>query len=112
MTEKGAAQSIRDVDEVKTIDNYQTVQSKSKRRKHSNIVNFSNYQLITDEVSVLELVLSVCPTTKYLNTEQTTNAFYSFIRPLKVFQYFHENPNQQDSQDTANDVDAERDILD
>ena len=86
--------------------------SLNQKGGNSNTVNFSNYQLITDEVSVLELVLSVCPTTKYLNKEQTTNAFYSFIRPLKVFQYFHENPNQQDSQDTANDVDTERDILD
>ena len=80
MIEKGAIHSIRDVDEVETIDNYQTVQSKSKRNKHSNIVNLSNRQLTTDEVSVLELGLSFCPTTKYLNKEQTTNDFYSFIR--------------------------------
>ena len=80
MIEKGATHSIRDVDEVETIDNYQTVQSKSKRNKHSNIVNLSNRQLTTDEVSVLELGLSFCPTTKYLNKEQTTNDFYSFIR--------------------------------
>ena len=54
-----------------------------KRNKHSNIVNLSNRQLTTDEVSVLELGLSFCPTTKYLNKEQTTNDFYSFIRRLK-----------------------------
>ena len=59
-----------------------------------------------------------CPTTKYLNKEQTTCNFYSFIRRLKFFEYFHENPNLQDSQHTTNDVERERetarqkDILD
>ena len=112
MIEKGATHIISDVDEVETIDNYQTVQSKSKRNKHSNIVNLSNRQLTTDEVSILELGLSFCPTTKYLNKEQTTNYFSSFIRRLKTFEYFHENPNLQDSQNTTNGVDTERDILD
>ena len=75
-------------------------------------------QYHTDEVSVLELGLSFCPTTKYLNKEQTTCNFYSFIRRLKFFEYFHENPNLQDSQHTTNDVERERetarqkDILD
>ena len=67
-------------------------------------------QYHTDEVSVLELGLSFCPTTKYLNKEQTTYDFYSFIRHLKFFEY--ENPNLQDLQHTTNDVDTERDILD
>ena len=31
---------------------------------------------------------------------------------LKLFEYFHENPNLQDSQYTTNDVDTERYILD
>ena len=57
---------MRDVGEVETIDNCQTVQFKSKRNKHRNIVNLSNRQLASDEVSVLELGLSFCPTTKYL----------------------------------------------
>ena len=64
MTEKGATQSICDVDEAETIHNYQVVQPKSKRNKHNNIINLSNCQLTT-EVSVLELGLSFCPTTKY-----------------------------------------------
>ena len=92
-TKKGATHSICGVDEAETINNYQAVQPKSKRNKHNNIVNLSNRQLTTDEVSVLELGLSFCPTTKYLNKEQTTNDFYSFIRRLKFFEYFHENPN-------------------
>ena len=69
-------------------------------------------QYHTDEYSVLELGLSFCPTTKYLNKEQTTCNFYNFIRCLKFFEYFHENPNLHDSQHTNNDVDTERDILD
>ena len=89
-----------------------SVQSKSKRNKHSNTVNLSNCQLMTDEVSILELGQSFCLTIKYLNKEQTTNDFYSFIRCLKIFEYFHKNAILQDSQDTTNDVDTERDILD
>ena len=68
MTEKGARDSIYDVDEAEIIDNYQAVQPKSKRNKNSNIVNLSNCQLMTDEVSVQNLGLSLCLTTKYLNT--------------------------------------------
>ena len=111
MTEKGATHSICNVDEAETIDNYKAVAPKSKRNKHSNIVNLSNCLLTTDEVSILELGLSFCPTTKYLNKEQTTNNFYSFIRHLKILEYFHENPNLEDSHHTTNDVDTERDIL-
>ena len=112
MTQKGATQSICDVDEAETIHNYQVVQPKSKRNKHNNIVNLSNCQLTT-EVSVLELGLSFCPTTKYLNKEQTTNNFHSFIRCLKFFQYLHRNFGPaQDSQHATNDVDTGRDILD
>ena len=111
MTEKGVTHCICDVDEAETIDNYQTVQSKSKRNKHSNNVNLSNHQLTTDEVPIFELGLSFCPTIKYLNKEQTTNDFYSFIRRLKIFEYFHEDPNLLDSQATTNDVHTVRDIL-
>ena len=107
----GATHSICDVDEAETI-NYQAVQTKSKRNKHNNIVNLPNRQLTTDAVSVLELGLSFCPTTKYLNKEQTTSNFYSFIRQLKFFEYFHKNPNLQDSQHITNDVHTERDTLD
>ena len=52
VTEKGATHSIGDVDEAETIDNYQAVQPKSKRNKHNNIVNLSNRQVTTDEVSI------------------------------------------------------------
>ena len=67
-------------------------------------------QYHTDEVAGLELGLSFWPTTKYLNKEQTTSNFYSFVRHLKFFEYFHENPNLQDSQHTTSDVDTEREI--
>ena len=112
VTEKGATHSICDVHEAQTIRKYQAVQPKSKRNKHNNIFNLSNRQLKTDEGPVLELGQSVCPRTKYLNKEQTTNDFYSFIGRLKIFEYFHENPNLQDSQHITNDVNTERDILD
>ena len=112
VTEKGATQSICDVDEAETIHNYQVVQPKSKSNKHNNIINLSNCKLTT-EVSVLELGLSFCPTTKYLNKQQTTNNFYSFIRCLKIFQYLHGNFGPaKDSQHATNDVDTRRDILD
>ena len=112
MTEKGATHSIREVDEADTIEYYQEVLLKSKRNKHNNITNLSNRQLMTDEVYVLELRLSFFPITKYLNKEQTNNNFYSFIRRLKFFEYFHENPNLQNSQHTTNDIDTEGNILD
>ena len=112
MTEKGTTHSICNVYEAETIDNYQAVLPKSKRNKHSNIVKLSNCQLMTDEVSVLGLGLSFCPTTKYLNKEQTTTNFYSFIRHLKIFEYFDENPDLENSQHTTNDINTERHILD
>ena len=92
VTEKGTTHSICDVHEAETIHKYQAVQPKSKTNKHNNIFNLSNRQLKTDEGPVLELGKSFCPATKYLNKEQTTNDFYSFIRRLKIFEYFHENP--------------------
>ena len=107
MAEKRATQSICAVDKAETIDNYQTVQSKSERRKYSNTVNLSNRQLMTDEVFTLEPGLSFCQTTKYLNKEQNTTNFITF---LYNFEYFHQNPNLQDSQGTNIDVDT--DILD
>ena len=107
MAEKRATQSIRAVDKVETIDNNQTVQSKSERRKYSNTVNLSNRQLMTDEVFTLEPGLSFYQTTKYLNKEQNTTNFITF---LYNFEYFHQNPNLQDSQGTNIDVDT--DILD
>ena len=118
VTEKKATH-ICDVDKVKIIDNYQIVESKSKKKKNINNVNLSNCCLTTDKVSVLEPWLSLCPTTKYLHKDNYSkkdkylnNAFHIFIRRLKIFEYFQKNSNLQDSQDTSNDVDLKRDILD
>ena len=69
-------------------------------------MTLSNCQLTTDETSILELGLLLRPT--YLNKEQTTQDFYSFIRCLEIFEYFHNNPDQKDSLNTNNNVDKER----
>ena len=53
VTEKKATH-ICDVDKVKIIDNYQIVESKSKKKNNINNVNLSNCCLTTDKVSVLE----------------------------------------------------------
>ena len=55
-----------------------------KKNKHSNIANLSKCQLTTDDVSVLELGLPFCSTTKYLNKQQTTNNINSFTRGLEI----------------------------
>lgn len=62
---------------------------------------------MTDEVFTLEPGLSFCQTTKYFNKEQNTTNFITF---LYNFEYFHQNPNLQDSQGT--NIDVGIDILD
>ena len=54
VTEKKATHIICDVDKVKIIDNYQIVESKSKKKKNINNGNLSNCCLTTDKVSILE----------------------------------------------------------
>ena len=56
--------------------------------------------LTTDEISVLELGLTFCPTVKLLSKEHTTNDFYRFIWQLKLHEYFYENPNKTSPENT------------
>ena len=56
--------------------------------------NSSKQILIIDEISVLELGLTFCPTVKMLSKEQTANDFYRFIWRVELRQYFYWNPDK------------------
>ena len=60
--------------------NKETFSNFNHRLKNKTIVNLSKQILTVDEISVLELGLTFCPTVKILSKEQTTNGFYRFIR--------------------------------
>ena len=52
-------------------------------------------QILTiDEISVLELGLTFCPTVKMLGKEQTANDFYRFIRQVELHKCFNGNPDK------------------
>ena len=66
--------------------------SNSNHRIRSKAIVILSKQILTiDEISVLELVLTFCPTVKTLSKEQTINNFYRLIRQLKLREYFCDN---------------------
>ena len=70
-----------------------TIISNHKLRNKTK-ANLSKQILTIDEISVLELGLTFCPTVKMLRKEQTANDFYRFIRRVELHKYFYGNPDK------------------
>ena len=54
--------------------------------KNSCVVNLSKRKLTEDEITLLDLGLTFCPSVKNVNKEQVASDFFSFIRRLKLFE--------------------------
>ena len=75
-----------------------SIQSENK----SLYLNLSDRQLSADEISVLELGLSFCPSQKNFNKEQIAADFYRFTRKLRLTEYWHEKHGQNKDHSTQN----------
>ena len=80
-------------------------QAKTKHNQKSAVINLSNRKLPPDELSVLELGLSFCPSVKQYNKEQLADDAFHFVRRMKLREYFYKGDNSVQQQQDVLDPD-------
>ena len=66
--------------------------------KKTSILNLSkNRKLTNDEISVLDLGLTFCPSVQHFNKEQLADDVYKFIRQLSLKEYFSNDDGETEN---------------
>ena len=75
--------------------NKSTTHSRKKPQTTSSVINFSQRFLTKEELEVLDLGLTFCPSAKSYSKEQLSEDFCAFFRRLKLTEFFFQKKQQQ-----------------